>query len=204
MSVRASKPIGALAIVMVASASVSSVAYSQVMELTVGGGTRVYDAPAVFDGQGSTPITPPRAATTRRRLRSPAAAPASAIAEAAAAAELSPDLVEAVGWRESRHRVGVVSHAGAVGEMQLMPATARELGVDPRRTRANYRGGAVYLRRLMVLYNGDLVRTLAAYNAGPGAVARHGGVPPFPETTAYVAAILGRLSDRSEGGPPAR
>jgi len=88
----------------------------------------------------------------------------------------------------------IVSPAGAIGEMQLMPATARALGVDPLDTRQNFNGGAAYLRSLMQHYNGDLIRSLAAYNAGAGAVDRYGGVPPYKETQAYVANIMARLS----------
>ena len=97
-------------------------------------------------------------------------------------------------WQESRYRPGVVSRAGAVGEMQLMPGTARALGVDPYDSGQNYRGGAAYLGGLMRRYDGDLVRALAAYNAGPGAVDRYRGVPPYRETQAYVSAVLDRLS----------
>jgi len=98
---------------------------------------------------------------------------------------------------------GIVSPAGAIGEMQLMPATARALGVDPLDSRQNFNGGAVYLRSLMQHYNGDLIRSLAAYNAGPGAVDRYGGVPPYKETQAYVADIMARLSQQiSIGATP--
>lgn len=111
--------------------------------------------------------------------------------------ELSPELIEAVAWAESRYRQEAVSRAGARGVMQLMPGTARELGVDPRDTAANIRGGTAYLRRLLTRYAGDVVKTLAAYNAGPGAVDRFGGVPPYRETRAYVEAILARLASRA-------
>ena len=97
-------------------------------------------------------------------------------------------------------RGGVVSAAGAIGEMQLMPATARALGVDPWDTRDNFRGGAAYLGGLVHRYDGDLIRALAAYNAGPGAVDRYGGVPPYRETQAYVAAIMNRLGRRAAEG----
>jgi len=115
--------------------------------------------------------------------------------EAARAAQLSPALVAAVAWRESNFHSDRVSRAGAEGEMQLMPATARDVGVDPAKPDQNLRGGAAYLRRLLDHYQGDLTRTLAAYNAGPGAVDRHGGAPPYKETEAYVDAIMSRLSD---------
>ena len=80
-----------------------------------------------------------------------------------------------------------------------MPGTARALGVDPLDSRQNVKGGATYLSGLMRRYKGDLVRTLAAYNAGPGVVDRYGGAPPFKETQAYVAAIMDRLSRAAIG-----
>ena len=85
--------------------------------------------------------------------------------------------------------------------MQLMPGTARALGADPFDTEQNYRGGSAYFAMLLKRYDGDVVRALAAYNAGPGAVDRYGGVPPFKETRDYVASILDRLSQRAEALP---
>ena len=172
------------------------VAGAQVLEIGAGGAVSVYDAPSVFTSQGAAPIQvkPPAIA---RPGPARTAAPA-AMTDAADAAALSPDLVEAVAWRESRGRPHLVSRAGAIGEMQLMPGTARSLGVDPRDTRQNYRGGAAYLSAMMRRYGGDLEKALAAYNAGPGAVDRYRGVPPFKETQAYVAAVMDRLSRRAE------
>lgn len=86
-----------------------------------------------------------------------------------------------------------VSPKGARGVMQLMPGTARALGIDARDTIANIDGGADYLSRMMRRFDGDLVKTLAAYNAGPEAVDRYGGLPPYAETANYVRAILRRL-----------
>ena len=119
------------------------------------------------------------------------------IADAAQANQLHPALLEAVAWQESRLHQGAVSPKGAVGVMQLMPATAASLAVDAHDPQANIHGGARQLRWLLARYNGDLVRTLAAYNSGTKAVDRYGGVPPYPETRAYVAAVLERLSSRA-------
>jgi soluble lytic murein transglycosylase-like protein len=106
---------------------------------------------------------------------------------------LDPELVRAVVAVESGFRPDAVSPKGAQGLMQLMPATARALGVtDPFDPAANIDGGTRYLRILVTRYGGDLRRALAAYNAGEGAVARHGGVPPYPETLAYVRRVLQR------------
>jgi soluble lytic murein transglycosylase-like protein len=74
--------------------------------------------------------------------------------------------------------------------MQLMPATARSLSVDPADSRQNYRGGAAYLAHLLKRYDGDVIRALAAYNAGEGAVDRYGGLPPYPETQSYVDKVI--------------
>jgi soluble lytic murein transglycosylase-like protein len=112
----------------------------------------------------------------------------------AARYQLSGELIAAVVWAESRFRPQARSAAGAIGLMQLMPATARQLAVDPHNVDENIRGGTAYLRQLLNRYDGDLVRALAAYNAGPGAVDRYGGIPPFRETRAYVATILARLA----------
>jgi soluble lytic murein transglycosylase-like protein len=86
--------------------------------------------------------------------------------------------------------------------MQLMPSTAAALGVDARDSRQNFDGGAAYLRLLMQRYDGDIQLALAAYDAGPGAVDRFHGVPPFKETRAYVAAIMERLSREATALPP--
>lgn len=103
---------------------------------------------------------------------------------------LPPALVKAVIAAESSFDPGAVSHKGAQGLMQLMPQTAAQLGVDdPLEPASNVRGGAGYLRAMIDRY-GDLSRALAAYNAGPTAVDRYGGVPPYRETRDYVDRVL--------------
>jgi soluble lytic murein transglycosylase-like protein len=115
------------------------------------------------------------------------------VAEAARRHGLDPALVMAVVSVESGFQPQAVSPKGAQGLMQLMPATARDLGVaDPFDPAANLDGGSRYLSSLVARYDGDLAKALAAYNAGMGAVARHGGVPPYEETRRYVRKILGR------------
>ncbi len=112
-------------------------------------------------------------------------------ARAAQEAGLDPALVRAVIRVESGENPRAVSPKGAQGLMQLMPATADELGViDPLRPRDNLRGGTRYLAQLLDRYDGRLEWALAAYNAGPAAVDRHGGVPPYPETRAFVRRVL--------------
>jgi soluble lytic murein transglycosylase-like protein len=106
-------------------------------------------------------------------------------------------LIEALVWQESRWQAGAVSPVGARGLAQLMPGTARELGVDPNDPFANLEGGARYLREQMDRFGGDVEKALAAYNAGPGRVIKSGGIPRIRETQTYVAAIMGRLSNHS-------
>ena len=113
--------------------------------------------------------------------------------QAAAQAGLHPAVLEALVWQESRWQPGAVSRKGAIGLTQLMPDTARALGVDPRDPVANLNGGARHLRSLLDRFDGDLVKALAAYNAGARRVEAWNGVPPIAETQNYVASILGRL-----------
>ena len=125
------------------------------------------------------------------------AAYAPLVAQLSARYDLSPALIEAVVWQESRWRHNAVSSAGARGLAQLMPGTARDMGVNPDDPAANLEGGARYLREQLNRFDGDIEKALAAYNAGPGRVIREGGVPRIRETQTYVASIMGRLSDHS-------
>lgn len=111
--------------------------------------------------------------------------------------DLSPALIEALVWQESRWRERAVSPAGARGLAQLMPGTARELGVNPDDPFANLEGGARYLRQQLDRFDGDVEKALAAYNAGPGRVRAANGIPAIRETQHYVAAVMGRLSHHS-------
>jgi soluble lytic murein transglycosylase-like protein len=111
---------------------------------------------------------------------------------------LPPELVLSVVTVESGFRPEAVSPKGAQGLMQLMPQTAAELGVrNPFDPEENVDGGARHLQSLLVLFDGDTRKALAAYNAGAGAVRKHGGIPPYKETVAYVSAVLKLL----ERGP---
>jgi soluble lytic murein transglycosylase-like protein len=116
------------------------------------------------------------------------------VAELAAKYDISPALLEALVWQESRWRENAVSPVGARGLAQLMPGTARQLGVNPDDPHANLEGGARYLREQLDRFGGDLEKALAAYNAGPGRVIRANGIPAITETRNYVSAILARLS----------
>lgn len=104
---------------------------------------------------------------------------------------IDPDLISSVIRAESGFNPHAVSRKGAQGLMQLMPATASKLGVrDSFDPAANVDGGTQYLSDLLSLYHGDIIKALAAYNAGPERVAQYHGVPPYRETRAYVASIV--------------
>jgi soluble lytic murein transglycosylase-like protein len=118
------------------------------------------------------------------------------IQEAAQKYGLAPQLIEAVIRAESGFKVDAVSVAGAQGLMQLMPATAKDLGVtNPFDIRQNIDGGTRYLRQMFDLFGGDARLALSAYNAGPGNVQKYGGDVPFPETRRYVARVLASVRD---------
>lgn len=113
---------------------------------------------------------------------------------AAASANVSPALLAALVSQESGWNAQAVSSKGAIGLAQLMPATARDLGVDPRDPAANLTGGARYLRQQLDFFRGDVEKALAAYNAGSGRVRKANGVPAIAETQAYVRSIMQRIS----------
>jgi soluble lytic murein transglycosylase-like protein len=176
-------------------AAVPAVACADVMEIGangcewVAGGPRV-DVPAVL-GPGNEPHSP--ALTAVATTAGPAQWQAR-VAELAAKYDISPALLEAVVWQESRWNQAAVSPVGARGLAQLMPQTARQLGVDAHDPGANLEGGARYLRLQLDAFAGDLEKALAAYNAGPARVQAAGGIPAIRETQDYVSSILGRLS----------
>ncbi len=121
------------------------------------------------------------------------------IAYAARRYGVDPALLDALAWQESRYNQRARSSAGAIGVMQLMPGTARDLGVsDPNNMSQNILGGAAYLRAQLEEFDNNVPLALAAYNAGPGAVKKYSGIPPFRETQNYVRSILQRLSTTSQ------
>ena len=121
------------------------------------------------------------------------------IQDAAREYHLDPDLIRAVIQTESAFDATAVSPVGAQGLMQLMPALSEELGVaDPFDPRQNIMAGSKYLSWLMHVNDGNVKLALASYNAGPGAVARYDGIPPFKETQKYVKNIVNLLEESEE------
>lgn len=177
-------------------------ARAQVIEIADDGSVTTYDRPMQFDAAGARAIAAP--ARPSRPAVTAAAAPSPAVDQAITAASarhgLDRELVAAVAWRESGFNPAAMSPKGARGVMQLMPQTARALGVDPSDAIANIDGGADYLSRMLRRFNGDRAKALAAYNAGPEAVERYGGTPPYAETIAYVRAILDRIGKPTGAG----
>ena len=175
----------------------ASCGWAQVLSIGDDGAVTTYAGPTVHSSQGATLIAPPEATPVF------AATPgdvARLIQESSARHTVPAAVVEAVAWQESRFNHAAVSPKGALGVMQLLPKTASDLGVDPGDLKGNIDGGAAYLAQQLRRYGGDLRLALAAYNAGPGAVDRYRGVPPYAETQTYVRAILGRLSAASAVG----
>ena len=115
---------------------------------------------------------------------------ATMVQDAARDQNVDARLVNAVAQAESGGDQSAVSPVGAIGVMQLMPDTAAGLGVDPYDEQQNVEGGAKYLREMLDTFGGDVRKAVAAYNAGPAAVKAYGGVPPYPETQAYVDRVL--------------
>jgi soluble lytic murein transglycosylase-like protein len=180
-------------------------ARADVIDIAPSGSVTVYKGPTQFVGASATPLTATAQTPSELAPLNPNAPSfpmqlhpvlAGYLDEAASKYSVDAGLVRAVAWQESRFRSDVVSPKGAIGIMQLMPATAAQMGVNPHDPQQNILGGVAYLRALLTQFNGDIRLALAAYNAGPAAVLQYGGVPPFRETQNYVTSIAQRLSLR--------
>jgi soluble lytic murein transglycosylase-like protein len=159
-----------------------------------------------FATQLSSATTTGLASTRTNAVRPPTSAPADvgsfgAEIEAAAARHgIDPALLKGLIRQESGFDPAARSGAGAVGLTQLMPGTAASLGVtDPTDPAQSIEGGAAYLAQQLQRFGGDPAKALAAYNAGPGAVAKYGGVPPYAETQQYVQKVLGYAAQYGMG-----
>jgi hypothetical protein len=157
------------------------------------------DIVAFEDEEYVRPAAPPAPAPVPEVVAAPALTPASPkqiVSEAATAHGLRPEFVRSIAAVESAYKTAAVSPKGAIGLMQLMPGTAKELGVNPHVPEQNADGGTRYLKELLLKYanHPDGVRlAIAAYNAGPGAVDKYGRrIPPYRETQAYVDKVVKR------------
>ena len=139
------------------------------------------------------PPTPSPTPTLPAARPTPQLTPKDLVTQAAKHAGLPPAIVHSIARAESGYREDAVSPKGAIGLMQLMPKTAAELNVDPHDPAQNAEAGARYLRDLLQKYENDphqVSKAVAAYNAGPAAVDKYHGVPPYPETVQYVNRVL--------------
>lgn len=161
-------------------------------EPTMGGSANAFSL--ATDGFSSYGLSIPAAAITVPLASNAPGKYAAYVAEAATTCDLAPSLIEAIIWQESRWVHERTSSAGAIGLMQIMPGTARDLKIDPWNPRQNIVGGACYFRGLLDDFNGNVELALAAYNSGPGRVRKAGGVPAISETRNYVSSISGRLA----------
>jgi soluble lytic murein transglycosylase-like protein len=185
-----------------AQAQVMDIASDGTVSIRQGAGAATWEvvspASAKIVDQNGQPIVPAYAYSDVNPPPVPAQF-AAALKQAATAANLSPTLLSALVWQESRWNPAAISPKGAIGLAQLMPGTARDLGVNPADPAANLIGGARYLRYLLDQFGGDVEKALAAYNAGPGRVRSAGGIPAIAETRAYVASIVRRISFSTGG-----
>jgi len=155
-------------------------------------------------GQAGYPAASSAKGNFKKILKSVAKAPENLEAifkEASKKYGVSEKLLKAVAKAESNFNPSATSKKGAAGVMQLMPATARSLGVDdPYDARSNIMGGAKYLKENLERYNGNVDLTLAAYNAGSNNVSKYGGIPPFKETQEYVKKVKNYMGDSESSG----
>ena len=148
---------------------------------------------SAFEKEDYTPPPAPTPAVIPPAQLEPKPTPQELITRAAVQAGLPPAIVHSVAKAESAYQPYAISPKGAIGLMQLMPSTAAELNLDPHDPAQNAEAGARYLRDLLLKYENDphqVSKAVAAYNAGPGAVDKYKGVPPYRETVQYVNRVL--------------
>jgi soluble lytic murein transglycosylase-like protein len=163
----------------------------EILRLYAGGGFTEVPAASVVRFEADDYVAPPPVPVEAKPI-APAhpADPKALLRDAAARYVLPPAFVESVAKVESALKTDAVSPKGAIGVMQLMPATARSLAADPNDPEQNIDAGTRLLRELLIKYDGDVAKALAAYNAGPAAVDRYQGIPPFAETQSYVDKVI--------------
>jgi soluble lytic murein transglycosylase-like protein len=177
-------------------------ARADVLAIGDDGTVTVSSGPALYTSPDLHPQPLPMPSERRRPTTAAASSSVrSAIATSAAHHALSPALISAVAWRESSFNANALSPKGAQGIMQLMPATAQRYCTEACLPSDNVEAGTAYLSELLARYNGDIVKALSAYDAGPGAVDRFGGMPPYRETRDYVDAILAHMASSALAGP---
>lgn len=156
------------------------------------------------NGQNRKTVSSPSNYNFKQAFQSAIKAPESLdemFSEASRTYGVSENLLKAVAKAESNFNPSATSKKGAAGIMQLMPATARSLGVkDPYDARSNIMGGAKYLKENLQRYDGNVELALAAYNAGSNNVSKYGGIPPFKETQEYVKKVMGYMGEPMTAG----
>jgi soluble lytic murein transglycosylase-like protein len=167
---------------------------------------------SAIEAEEYTPPPPPVAASVPTPVESPAAAKdqrplttKEMVTQAAIKAGLPPEIVHSIARAESAYRTDAISPKGAIGVMQLMPGTAAGLNANPYDPMQNVEAGARYLRDLLVKYENDphqVSKAIAAYNAGPGAVDKYNGVPPYRETVQYVNRVLKQYEKEQQKKKP--
>jgi soluble lytic murein transglycosylase-like protein len=171
------------------------------------GGSTTLDASAVISFEAEeyvapAPVAPPQLATAPAPVAPPTPVDPRSLVTAAAHRTAIPErLLHSLVKAESGYRPDAISPKGAIGLMQLMPATASQYGADAHNPAENVEAGTAYLRDLLLKYNGDVNAALAAYNAGPGAVDKYHGVPPYAETRSYVGRVIRNYLNTPQPAP---
>ena len=183
----------------------SHVTDGQVVRLLTNQGAIELQASAIarFESEDYTPPAPEAPVLSPAP---PVMTPQELITRAAIQAGLPPEIVHSIARAESGYRVDALSSKGAVGLMQLMPSTAAELKVNPYNPDQNAQAGAEYLRELLLKYQNDphqVSKAVAAYNAGPAAVDKYNGIPPYRETIDYVSRVLKEYEKEQKKKAPA-